>query len=445
MKKNEIKLSDHMTYKKLLKFTFPSICMMVFTSIYSIVDGFFISNFAGKTAFAAINLMMPAIMLVGGLGFMMGTGGAALVGKTLGEQNPEKANKIFSSIVYFTIIMAIVTSTIMFIFIPRIAVLLGATEDMLPYCVKYARILTVGNIFFMLQNLFQNFFMIAERPKYAFRTSVASGLFNMVLDALLVGVLKLGISGAAYATISAEAIGALIPFIYFSRKNPTVLRLVATRIEMRNIFRSMFNGLSEVLSNISSSIVGIVYNKQLLIYSGENGVAAYGVLMYVGFIFVAIFIGYSIGSAGFVSYNYGAQNHEELKNIKRRSFRINAIFGLSMVTFAFLMSYPFSYIFTGYDSELLKITSNAMRIYAFSFLLTGCNIFTSSFFTALNNGIISAIISMARTLVFQIGAVLILPLFFGLNGIWYAVFVSEIMSFIIGHIFLLAFRKKYNY
>lgn len=445
MKKNEIKLSDHMTYKKLLKFTFPSICMMVFTSIYSIVDGFFISNFAGKTAFAAINLMMPAIMLVGGLGFMMGTGGAALVGKTLGEQNPEKANKIFSSIVYFTIIMAIVTSTIMFIFIPRIAVLLGATEDMLPYCVKYARILTVGNIFFMLQNLFQNFFMIAERPKYAFRTSVASGLFNMVLDALLVGVLKLGISGAAYATISAEAIGAIIPFIYFSRKNPTILRLVATRIEMRNIFRSMFNGLSEVLSNISSSIVGIVYNKQLLIYSGENGVAAYGVLMYVGFIFVAIFIGYSIGSAGFVSYNYGAQNHEELKNIKRRSFRINAIFGLSMVSFAFLMSYPFAYIFTGYDSELLKITSNAMRIYAFSFLLTGCNIFTSSFFTALNNGIISAIISMARTLVFQIGAVLILPLFFGLNGIWYAVFVSEIMSFIIGHIFLLAFRKKYNY
>ena len=445
MKKNEIKLSDHMTYKKLLKFTFPSICMMVFTSIYSIVDGFFISNFAGKTAFAAINLMMPAIMLVGGLGFMMGTGGAALVGKTLGEQNVEKANKIFSSIVYFTIIMALVTSAIMYIFIPRIAMLLGATEDMLPYCVKYARILTVGNIFFMLQNLFQNFFMIAERPKYAFRTSVASGLSNMALDAILVGAFKLGVSGAAYATIAAEAVGALIPFIYFSRKNPTILRLVATRIEIKNILRSMFNGLSEVLSNISSSIVGIVYNKQLLAYSGENGVAAYGVLMYVGFIFVAIFIGYSIGTAGFVSYNYGAQNNEELKNIKRRSFRINTIFGLSMVTFAILMSYPFAYIFTGYDSELLKITSNAMRIYAFSFLLTGCNIFTSSFFTALNNGIISAIISMARTLVFQIGAVLTLPLLFGLNGIWYAVFVSEIMSFIIGHIFLLSFRKKYNY
>lgn len=445
MKKNEIKLSDHMTYKKLLKFTFPSICMMVFTSVYSIVDGFFISNFTGKTAFAAINLMVPAIMLVGGLGFMMGAGGGALVGKTLGEQDREKANKIFSSIVYFTIIMALVTSTIMFFLIPDIAVFFGATEEMLPYCIKYARILTMGNVFFMVQNLFQTFFMIAERPHYAFRTSVVSGVFNMILDALLVGVFKFGITGAAYATISAEAVGAIIPIFYFARKNPTVLRLVKARIEMRNILKAMFNGLSEVLSNISTSIVGIVYNKQLLIYGGEDGVAAYGVLMYVGFIFIAIYIGYAIGTAGFVSYNYGAQNHEELKNIKKRSYRINAIFGISMVVFAFLMAYPFAYIFTSYDDNLLKITSNAMRIYAFSFLLTGCNIFTSNFFTALNNGIISAIISMARTLVFQIGAVLILPLIFGLNGIWYAVFVSEIMSFIIGHIFLLAFRKKYNY
>ncbi len=445
MKKIEIKLSDHMTYKKLLKFTFPSICMTVFTSIYAIVDGFFISNFAGKSVFAAINLMMPAIMLVGGLGFMMGAGGAALVGKTLGEQNQEKANKIFSSVTYFTIIMALSTSALMCIFVPKIAILLGATEEMLPYCVRYARILTIGNIFFMLQNLFQNFFMIAERPKYAFITSVAAGLFNIVLDALLVGVFKFGVTGAAFATISAEAVGALISFIYFSRNNSTILRLVWTKIEIKNIFRSMFNGLSEVLSHISASIAGIVYNKQLLVYSGENGVAAHGVLMYVGLIFVAIFIGYSIGTTGFVSYNYGAQNHDELKNIKRRSYRINAVFGLSMVCFAFFMAYPFAYIFTGYDKELVDITAKAMRIYAFSFLLTGCNIFTSSFFTALNNGIISAIFSMTRTLVFQIGAVLILPLFFKLNGIWYAVFVSEIMSFIIGQIFLFAFKKKYNY
>lgn len=445
MKKNEIKLSDHMTYRRLLRFTFPSICMMVFTSIYSIVDGLFISNFAGKSAFAAINLVMPAIMIVGGLGFMMGTGGSALVAKTLGEQDNKKANEIFSSIVYFTIILGLVTSAVMFVFIPDIAVLLGATDDMLPYCITYARILTIGNVFFMLQNLFQNFFMTAARPKYAFRTAVVSGVSNMILDAILVGVLKLGVTGAAIATILAELIGAAIPFIYFIRPNPTVLRIVKAKIVFKNIVQAMFNGSSELLSNISTSIVGMVYNKQLLKYAGENGVAAYGVLMYVGFVFVAIYIGYSIGTASFISYNYGAQNIEELKNIKKRSYSINIAFGILMVLIANLLSKPFAYIFTSYDEELLTITSNALKIYAFSFLLTGINIFTSNLFTALNNGLISAIISMLRTLVFQIGSVLILPLILDLNGIWCAVLVSEIMSFTIGRIFVLAYKKKYQY
>ncbi|MCR5422820.1 MAG: MATE family efflux transporter [Bacilli bacterium] len=445
MKKNEIKLSDHMTYKKLLRFTLPSILMMVFTSIYSIVDGFFISNFAGKSAFAAINLVFPAIMLVGGLGFMMGTGGEALVGKKLGEKREKEANEIFSSIIYFTIILGIVASILMFIFIPRIVEFLGATEDMKPHAILYARIMQFGNVFFMLQNLFQNFYMLAGKPKYAFLTSVASGICNIILDAVLVGVLKLGIAGAASATIFAQFMGALIPFIYFVRKNNTVLRIVRAKIIFKNIFKAMFNGLSELLSNVSMSVVGMVYNGQLLKYSGENGVAAYGVLMYVGFIFVAIYIGYAIGTAGFISYNYGAQNIEELKNIKAKSYQINIVFGVAMVLLAFLLSRPLSYIFTSYDEELLEITTKAMKIYAFSFLLTGCNIFTSSFFTALNNGIISAIISMSRTLVFEIGAVLILPLIFGLDGIWYAVFVSEAMSFIIGMLFLRIFKNKYQY
>ena len=330
-------------------------------------------------------------------------------------------------------------------FIPDIAVLLGATDDMLPYCITYARILTIGNVFFMLQNLFQNFFMTAARPHYAFRTAVVSGVSNMILDAILVGVLKLGVTGAALATILAELIGAAIPFIYFIRPNPTVLRIVKAKIVFKNIVQTMFNGSSELLSNISTSIVGMVYNKQLLKYAGENGVAAYGVLMYVGFVFVAIYIGYSIGTASFISYNYGAQNIEELKNIKKRSYSINIAFGILMVLIANLLSKPFAYIFTSYDEELLTITSNALKIYAFSFLLTGINIFTSNLFTALNNGLISAIISMLRTLVFQIGSVLILPLILDLNGIWCAVLVSEIMSFTIGRIFVLAYKKKYQY
>lgn len=445
MKKSAIQLSDHMTYKKLLRFTFPSICMMVFTSIYSIVDGLFISNFAGKSAFAAINLIMPAIMIVGGLGFMMGTGGCALVAKTMGEGNNKKASEIFSSIVYFTIILGLVTSILMFIFIPRIATSLGATSDMLPYCITYGRILTVGNVFFMLQHLFQNFYMTAAKPHHAFIVAVVSGVSNMILDAILVGLLKLGVEGAAIATISAEFIGAAIPFIYFIRPNPTVLRIVKAKIIFKNIFQAMFNGSSELLSNISMSVVSMVYNKQLLNYAGENGVAAYGVIMYVGFVFVAIYIGYSIGTANFISYNYGAQNIDELKNIKKRSYVINVAFGIMMVLIANLLSRPLAYIFTSYDEELLMITSNALKIYAFSFLLTGINIFTSNLFTALNNGLVSAIISMLRTLVFQVGAVLILPLIFSLNGIWYAELVSEFMSFSIGRIFVLAYKRRYQY
>ena len=445
MKKSEIKLSDHMTYKKLLRFTLPSICMMVFTSIYSIVDGYFISNFAGKSAFAGVNLVMPVIMLVGGLGFMMGAGGCALVGKTLGEKDTKKANEIFSSIFYFTVIMALFVSVFMFIFMPTIVSWLNPTLEMKDYAIIYGRILTLGNVFFMTQHLFQNFYMVAAKPKYAFLTSLAAGILNMILDAVLVGALKYGVVGAAVATVLAQALGALIPFVYFIRPNSTALRIVRAKILIKSIIKSAFNGSSELLSSISMSIVGIVYNSQLLKYAGENGVAAYGVLMYVGFVFVAIYIGYAISTAGFISYNYGAENHKELKNIKNRSYKINIIFGISMVILATLLSYPFAYIFTSYDEELLAMTSNAMRIYAFSFLITGCNIFTSSLFTALNNGLISAIISMMRTLVFQIGAVLVLPLIFGLNGIWYAVFVSEIMSFVIGIIFLLVYRKKYLY
>ena len=444
--KNTIQLSDHMTYKKLLKFTLPSIAMMVFTSIYGIVDGLFISNFVGKTAFAAVNLVMPVLMMVGGLGFMMGTGGAALVAKTLGEKNEERANKIFSQIVYFTMILAVIASVILFLLISDIAVLLGASEEMLPYCVTYGKILICGNIFFMLQNLFQNFYMTAARPQYAFRTSLVAGVTNMIGDALLVGVFKFGVAGAAVATIASQAVGALIPFIYFARKNSTVLRLIKAKFEFKIIFQAMFNGSSELLSNISSSIVGIVYNKQLMSYAGENGVAAYGVIMYVSFIFVAVFIGYAIGTAGFVSYNYGASNNEELKNIRKRSYNINMVFGISMVIACFLLAKPFAYIYVSYDETLLEMTTTALRIYAISFLVTGCNIFTSSFFTALNNGLVSAIISMLRTLVFQVGSVLLLPIILGgVNGIWAAIIVAEAMSMIIGVTFLITNRKKYNY
>lgn len=440
-----IHLSEHFSYRKLLRATLPSILMMVFTSIYGIVDGFFVSNFAGKTAFSAINLFIPVTMVIGALGFMMGSGGAALVSKTLGEGDKEKANKIFSMVVYTTIIMGVVVSAIVFPLVEQISRALGASEDMLPYCVTYGRILIAGQVFYMIQTLFQTFFTVAEKPMLGFIVTVIAGVTNMILDALFIAGFSWGVAGAAVATVISQIVGSIIPLIYFFRKNTSLLQLCKTRFDFKILLKSATNGSSEFLSNVSGSIVSMVYNIQLLAYAGEDGVAAYGVLMYVGFIFTAIYLGYSIGVAPIVGYNYGAENKEELRNVYHKSLIINGIFGVAMTIVAVSMATPLSYIFVGYDSELLSLTSGAMRIYGFCFLFMGFNIFASSFFTALNNGLISALISGLRTLVFQIAAVLLLPLLLGVNGIWGSLIVAEAIAIILSFIFLLANRKRYEY
>lgn len=440
-----VHLNEHFTLKKLLKATFPSILMMVFTSIYSIVDGLFVSNFVGTSAFSAINLIYPVVMIIGAVGFMMGAGGSALVSKTLGEGDSDRANKIFSMVVYFTIIMGLVISAIVFIFIEQISLALGATPEMLPYCKTYGKILIGAEIAFMLQNLFQNFFIVAEKPVFGFVVTVGAGLTNMALDALFIAVFKWGVAGAAIATVISQVVGALVPIIYFARKNKSLLKLTKTKFEFSILLKSCTNGSSELLSNISASIVSIIYNKQLLKFAGENGVAAYGVIMYASFIFAAVFIGYSIGTAPIIGYNYGAQNHAELKNIKKKSLTITALFGFIMTFISIVLASPLSTIFVSYDKELLSMTTNAMRIYSISFIFMGVNIFTSSFFTALNDGLTSAIVSFARTLVFQTSAVLLLPLAFGLNGVWSAIIVAEALSLVLGLIFLITKRKKYNY
>ncbi len=441
-----VHLSEHFTYKKLLKATLPSILMMVFTSLYSIVDGLFVSNIVGTVAFSAVNLFWPISMIIGALGFMMGAGGSALVAKTLGEGDNKKANKIFSSVVYFTIILGLVVSLAVFFFVEPICKLLDATPQMLPYCVVYGKIIIGAEIAFMLQNLFQNFFIVAEKPMLGFLMSVLAGLINMALDALFILVFKWGVVGAAVATIAAQIVGAIVPFIYFAnKKNKSLLKLTKAGLNFKVILKSCTNGSSELLSNISASIVSIVYNIQLLKFAGENGVAAYGVIMYAGFIFAAVFIGYAIGTAPIVGYNYGAENDYELKNVLKKSIVINLTFGLIMTLLSILLARPLSSIFVSYDETLLNMTILGMRIYSFSFIFSGLNIFTSSFFTALNNGLISAIVSTLRTLVFQIGAVLLMPLIFGLNGVWSSIILAEGLALLICTIFLITNRKRYKY
>ena len=445
-KKDVIRLSDHFNLSRLMRFCLPSIIMMVFTSIYGVVDGYFVSNFVGKTAFAAVNLIMPFLMILGGVGFMVGTGGSALVAKCLGEKDDEKARRVFSMMIYLTLILGVTLSVLGIIFAEPMARFLGADESMLGNCVTYARTCLIFNTMFMLQNVFQSFLVTAEKPKLGLAVIVAAGCTNMVLDALFIAVFRWEVIGAALATGLSQTVGGLLPLLFFLRKdNGSKLRVVKTRMEIRPIVQACTNGASELMTNISSSIVSMLYNHQLIKLAGENGVSAYGVLMYVSFIFAAIYIGYSIGTAPIVGYNFGAQNHPEMKNILKKSVRLTLGTGVVMLGLAQLLAAPLAHVFVGYDQELFNMTVHAFRLFSFMFLFSGFNIFTSSFFTALNNGAISAAVSFLRTLVFQMAAVLILPVFFKLDGVWISVAFAEICAFVISIIFLVANRKKYQY
>ena len=440
-----IQLSDHFTRKRLLRFSLPSIVMMVFTSIYGVVDGYFVSNYTGKTPFAAVNLIMPFLMILGGVGFMFGTGGGASIAKTMGEGKAEKADKLFSMTVFASILCGLVLTAVGLLFLRPFARLMGAEGELLENSLLYGTINLIALPFYILQYEFQCLFATAEKPKLGLYVTVASGVANMVLDWLLVAVLPFGLAGAAAATAASQFIGGVFPLIYFARKNSSRLHLTRCRLELRPLGRICANGSSELMGNISMSLVNMLYNVQLMQYVGEDGIAAYGVLMYVSMIFQAIFIGYSVGTAPIVSYHYGAQNREELKSLLRKAIFIVAIAALCMFAAGELLAAPLSRLFVAYDEELLQMTTHAFAIFSFSFLFSGFAINGSSFFTALNDGLTSALISFLRTLVFQVAAVLLFPLLWGLDGIWFSIVAAEIMAVLATIFFLLKKQKKYGY
>lgn len=441
----KIQLSDHFTYKKLFIFTLPSIAMMIFTSIYGVVDGYFVSNFVGKTPFAAINFIYPFIMILGAFGFMFGTGGSALVSKTLGQGKHEKANKIFSLLTLTSVIVGIVIAVLGILLIRPLAHALGARGEMLEDCVIYGRILLAAIPFFMLQQEFQSFFVTAEKPQMGLYTTLIAGFANMILDALFIAVFKWGLVGAAVATAISQVLGGVVPLFYFFTQNTSLLRFTRPNFDSKALLRTVTNGSSELMGSASMSIVGMLYNIQLMKYAGEDGVAAYGVMMYVCMIFLAIFIGYSIGTAPIIGYHFGAQNNSELKSILKKSIISMLITSIAMVLLGEILARPLGLLFIGYDEGVLSLTVEGFKIFSLHFLFCGMAIFGSGFFTALNNGLISAIISFLRTLVFQIAAVIILPLIFGTNGIWFSIVVAEFMAATLTALFIIANKKKYNY
>ncbi len=440
-----IQLSDHFRYKDLLRFTFPSIIMLVFTSIYGVVDGFFVSNFVGKTPFTAVNFIMPFLMILGCFGFMFGTGGGALIAKTMGEGKAERANRLFSLIVYISAACGVVLAILGLLLIRPLAAALGAQGRLLEDSVAYGRMILLALPAYILQFEFQCLFATAEKPAIGLYVTIAAGLANMVLDALFVAVFQWGLAGAAAATAVSQYIGGVIPLFYFARPNGSLLRLGRTRFDGRALGKICVNGSSELMSNISMSLVNMLYNIQLLKYAGEDGIAAYGVLMYVSLVFQAVFIGYSVGAAPVIGYHYGAQNHQELKGLLKKSLVLVGVFAAAMLCASYTLSRPLSYVFVGYDEALFDLTRRAFSIFSFSFLFSGYAIFGSSFFTALNNGVVSAAISFMRTLVFQIAAVLLLPLLWGVDGIWLSVVAAELMAVAVTVIFLKLKQKKYRY
>lgn len=441
----EIKLSDHFTYKRLLRFVIPSIIMMIFTSIYGVVDGFFVSNYVGKTEFAAVNLIMPFPMLLGSFGFMIGTGGSALVSMTLGKGKKKEANEIFSMLIKVTLIAGVIMSVLGIIFTKQIAIMLGANDELLEYCVAYGRVLLVTLTPFMLQNVFQSFLVTAEKPTFGLMITIGAGLTNVLLDFVLIGVLKWGVVGAALATGISQVVGGIIPLVYFAKENTSELKLVPAKINYKELGKTCFNGSSELMTNVSMSLVNMLYNLQLMKYAGENGVAAYGVIMYVNFIFIAVFLGYAIGSAPIIGYHYGAGNKAEMKNVFKKSICFNIVSGVVMFIAAVLLSGVLAGIFVSYDAELYEMTKNGFIIYSLSFLVMGLNIYGSSFFTALGNGVISALISFLRTLLFQAVALLVLPMIFELNGIWFSIVVAELMALTVTIAFMIGNKKRYGY
>lgn len=443
--KNKIQLSDHFTFGRMMRFTLPPIVMMIFTSIYGVVDGFFVSNFVGKSAFTAVNFVMPVIMILGGLGFMFGTGGSALIAKTLGEGDGERANGIFSMLILFSALCGVAIAGIGLAVLRPVVALLGAEGELLENSILYARVVIIGIPALFLQYEFQSLLVTAEKPKLGLWVTVAAGVTNMALDALFVAVFRWGIVGAAVATVLSECIGGLLPVVYFFCKNTSRLRFTKPVFSGRDLLRICTNGSSELMSNIAMSLVSMLYNTQLLRYAGEDGVAAYGVLMYVSMIFVAVFFGFSVGTAPVIGFHFGAQNHGELKSLLRKSLTVISVFSVCMFALALGLAKPLSLLFVGYDETLMEMTLHAFFIFSFSFFFSGFAIYGSSFFTALNDGVTSAMISFLRTFVFQIAAVLIFPLIWKLDGIWISIVAAEAMAVVVSAAFLVAKKKKYQY
>ena len=443
--KHQIQLSDHFTYGRLLRFVFPSIVMLIFTSIYSVVDGLFVSNLVGDNALAAINIVWPLAMMVGAFGFMLGSGGSAEIARAMGQGEPERARRYFTSLVLAVIAIGTVLSVLCCLFMEELSRLFGASDLLLEDCVTYGFIMLAGSVPFMLQSCFQSYLLAAERPKLGLWLTVAAGLTNAVLDYVFIGLMDMGVAGAAWATVAGYLVGGIIPLLYFLLPNKSPLRFTRTHAYPRMLMKSCANGSSELMTNISASAVNVLYNIQVMHLAGEAGVAALSIILYVNFVFISAFIGLGMGAAPLFSYHYGRGNTDELKSLFRKCITVLTVLSVTMAVTSQVFNEPLTRLFVDFDQSLVDMTVHGFRIFAVSFLFAGTNIFGSMFFTALGDGLDSALISFLRTLLFQCGAIWLLPRLWGLDGVWVATTAAELMAICVTVSLFLLRRKRYGY
>lgn len=443
-------MSDNLIYNKeinmknMLTFTIPTMVRMVFVSMYSIVDGIVVSNFVGSLGLSAINIVYPVLNVCMALAFMLAAGSNAIMGKKMGEGKVYEANSFMSLTVIVNVAAIIVFTAIFLMWDEKIYMMLGSDEELLPYCMEYGRIIVLGGPVWVMQVLFQSYLVTADKPHMGLWLSVAAGVTNIVLDVIFVGAFRMGMAGAAMASVAGMMIGGLVPLtVFFNKKS--LIHFEKPVWEGREFLKALGNGSSEMVSNLASAVTTTLFNLQMMALIGEKGVAAISAILYLQFIFLAVFFGFVSGISPVVSYNYGAGNKTNIHRTFKISMKIVIIFSLSMFALAEVFTGGLVLVFASKDAVLSELMISGFRIIAVSILFSGLNIFASGFFTALNNGRVSALISILRTFVLEAGALILLPEFMGIDGVWWSLPAAEILSAVIAVVMIVKYRKTYGY
>ncbi len=432
------------TLKNILKFAVPTIAMTVFMSFYTMVDGLFVSNLIGTDALSAINLTAPVIQLVTAVSTMLATGGSAVIMKKMGEQKSGEAKEDFTFLILINVFVGMVMCMAGYLSMDRIFAGMGLSAEVEKYCVEYLSRYLVFTIPILLMNNFTLYMIASGKATLSLICSVTGGLLNMALDYLFIAVFHMGISGAAIATGMGYSVTAVVGLFVFCRKK-SLLHFQKPVFRWKVLVNAAANGCSEMATALVTGIITMMFNWTMLRYVGENGVAAVTIIMYVLMFASSLYTGYSYGVAPMVSYYYGEGNHEKLKKLVGTSFRVIAFISIMTVAASFALTRPLVSVFARPDNPVYDLAVTGNRICTIALCFIGYNIFASGMFTALSNGVVSAVLAFSRSFVFMLAAMIVLPLLFGVNGIWLATPAAELMALALSAFMLRKYRKRYEY